>query len=349
MKQNGGTKRNKVWKKIRNIILLLVMLLGLLLGVAALAWHHFDPLGPVNPHDEENQLFTVQPGSSFGQIARDLEKAGLLKDQRIFSYYVRLCGDSGKFKAGEYLLNPAMDALTIKENLIKGKVATLTFTIPEGYHLRQIAQVFVKKGIATEEEFWDVIENGEFAQSFVQDLPQTERRLEGYLFPDTYTIAKGTPVKAVIEMMLKRFEEVYNRLPQNNTGLSMHEAVTLASIIEGESVLDEERTIIASVFFNRLKIGQRLEADATLQYVFDERKGRVLYEDLEIDSPYNTYRNKGLPPGPIGSPGEASLRAVFEPEDTKYYYFVARKDNSGEHVFSKTLAEHNKNKRLLGY
>ena len=334
---------------MRKRVLMLFIILGFLLGITAVTWKIINPLGPVNCHAQEEQLFRVKAGSSSSLIARDLEKAGLLKNRRVFNIYARLSGDAGKFKAGQYLLNPAMDALTIMEKLVRGKVATLTFTIPEGYHLRQIAQVFAKEGIAEEKEFWDVVENGQFTQSFLQDLPQTERRLEGYLFPDTYIIPKGMPVKEVIELMLQRFAQVYKQLPANNTGLSMHEVVTLASIVEGESVLDEERPIIASVFFNRLKIGQRLEADATLQYVFAERKGRVLYEDLEIASPYNTYRHQGLPPGPIGSPGEASLRAVLEPKDTTYYYFVARKDNSGEHVFARTLAEHNRNKRQLGY
>lgn len=340
-------KKKRTRKKKR--VLLLLISLGILIGTIALGWTLYNPLGPVNPLDQEEQLFTVKSGSSSTQIAHDLEQAGLLKNQRIFSIYARLSGDARKFKAGEYLLNPAMDALTIMEKLVQGKVATITFTVPEGYQLRQIAQVFAQKGIAEEEEFWELVKNGEFTQTFIQDIPQTENRLEGYLFPDTYTIAKGTPVKEVIAMMLERFAEVYKRLPPNNTGLSMHEVVTLASIVEGESVLDKERPIIASVFFNRLKIGQRLETDATLQYAFGERKTRVLYKDLEIDSPYNTYRHQGLPPGPIGSPGEASLRAVLKPEETKYYYFVARKDNSGEHVFARTLAEHNRNKRQLGY
>ncbi|HQD53644.1 MAG TPA: endolytic transglycosylase MltG [Peptococcaceae bacterium] len=345
------TRSRKKRARIVGLVLLILVLFAGVSGAGALLWWRAqDPLGPANPQDKEDRLFEVKAGSSLQQIARDLEQEGLLKDERIFYWYARLSGNAARLKAGRYLLNPAMDARTITEKLVEGKVATITFTIPEGYHLRQIAEVFAQKGIAEKEEFWEAIQNGSYNVPFLEELPpRSERWLEGYLFPDTYTVPLGTPVEKVIEVMLKRFAQIYDRLPSNNTGLTRHELVTLASIVEGESVLDEERPIIASVFFNRLKIGQRLEADATVQYLFDERKERVLYRDLEIDSPYNTYRNKGLPPGPIGSPGEASLRAVLQPADTKYYYFVARKDNSGAHVFAQTLDEHNRNKRRLGY
>ena len=228
-------------------------------------------------------------------------------------------------------------------------MVTVTFTIPEGYHLRQIVEVLTGQGIVTADEFWHLVKDGNFDYSFIKDLPRTERRLEGYLFPDTYTIPKGMAAEKVIDVMLKRFEQILNKMPPNESGLNLHETVTLASIVEGESMLDEERPLVASVFLNRLAIDMKLDSDATIQYLFDKRKQRVLLKDLEIKSPYNTYLNKGLPPGPIGSPGEASLRAVFQPAASKYYYFVARKDNSGEHVFSRTLQEHNANKRKLGY
>lgn len=335
-------------KRVRGVVVSLIIFV-LLTGAVALGVGLYSQLGPVDSQNKQEKLFVIKPGSSLIEITHNLKKEGFLKSSRVFLLYTRLTGNTSKIKAGEYLLNPALDVPKLTEKLVKGEVATITFTIPEGYHLRQIAQVFVKQGIATEEEFWKVVREGEFEYTFLADLPPTERRLEGYLFPDTYTIAKGMPVKEVIKMMLKRFDTVYKRLPPNETGLTTHEVVTLASIIEGESVVNKERAVIASVFFNRLKIGQRLEADATVQYLFDERKEQVLYRDLEIDSPYNTYRHQGLPPGPIGSPGEASLQAVLEPQDTKYYYFVARKDNSGEHVFARTLDEHNRNKRNLGY
>lgn len=336
----------KNMKRIQGVmrLLALVMVMGVFLGAI-----FYSQLGPVNAKDNVDRLFVVNKGDTSMQIAKNLEKEGFLKNAQVFVFYARLTGNLNKLKAGHYLFNPAMDVRQITTKLVEGKVAAITFTIPEGYHLQQIAEVLVKKEITTEKEFWAVVKEGDFAYPFLQDLPRTERRLEGYLFPDTYTIPLGMSTEEVIKMMLKRFDAVYKKLPPNKTGLTTHEVVTLASIIEGECLLDRERPLVASVFFNRLKIGQKLEADATVQYALETRKQRVLITDTKIESAYNTYRNKGLPPGPIGCPGEASLRAVLEPTDTNYFYFVARKDKSGEHVFAKTFAEHKKNKRVLGY
>ncbi|MDD2212442.1 MAG: endolytic transglycosylase MltG [Clostridia bacterium] len=333
-------------KRMRRVTKLIVLIVVIGVWGGAL---FYSQLGPVNAQDNVDRLFVVKQGAASLQIAKDLENEGLIKNAQVFTFYARATGKLNKLKAGHFLFNPAMNVRQITANLVEGKVASITFTIPEGYRLQQIAEVLAKKEIATEKEFWAVVKEGDFAEPFLQDLPKTERRLEGYLFPDTYTIPLGMSTEDVIKMMLKRFDAVYKKLPSNKTGLTTHEVVTLASIIEGECLLDRERSIVASVFFNRLQRGQRLEADATVQYVLETRKQRVLFKDTEIDSAYNTYRNKGLPPGPIGCPGEASLRAVLEPSDTPYFYFVARKDNSGEHVFAKTFDEHKRNKSQLGY
>lgn len=309
----------------------------------------YGQLGAVQPESNDENQFTIKNGSTPALIARNLEEQGLIKDAKSFLLYARLSGNIEKFKAGHYIIKPSLNVPEITKLLMEGRVATQTFTIPEGYHLRQIAEVLEKKGIAKKEEFWHSVKEGDFDYSFIKDLPKDEARLEGYLFPDTYTIAIGMKVDKVLDIMLKRFEEVYEKLPANETGLSMHQIVTLASIVEGEALLDKERPIIASVFHNRLKKNMKLDSCATIQYLFDERKAQILYEDLEIKSPYNTYKNGGLPPGPIGSPGESSLKAVLAPANTKYLYFVAKKDNSGEHVFSTSLQGHNNNKIKLGY
>ncbi len=343
LSKNAGRKRSKVRLLVGSLLVILLFFAGMVGAI----FHH--QLGPVNSNDLEEHSFVVEYGSTPGEIASNLARENLIKNQRSFLLYARITGKINQFKAGQYIFTPSHSSREIIDLLIEGRVATETFTIPEGYHLRQIAQVFAEKGIAEEEEFWDAVKNGEFDYPFLQDLPRDERRLEGYLFPDTYIIAKDMEVEKVLDVMLKRFAEVYKKVSPENPGLGVHDAVTLASIVEGESLLDRERPLVASVFLNRLEIGMKLDSDATIQYLFDERKGRVLYADLEIDSPYNTYRNRGLPPGPIGSPGEASLRAVFEPADTDYFYFVARKDNSGEHVFAATFSEHVRNKNLLGY
>lgn len=332
-------------KSARPIQIGIVILLLLFAGRAVF----YSQLEPVQKGQAEEVPFTVEYGAAPTSIAQNLAQQGLIKNAGAFLLYARLTGNLQKFKAGEYLLKASDSSIQIMDSLIKGKVVTVSFTIPEGYNLRQIAQVLAKKGLTTESEFWQVVREADFEYDFLRDLPKTERRLEGYLFPDTYIVPKGWETKKIIDVMLKRFAEVYHNLPPNESGLNMRETVILASIIEAESQVDKDRPLIASVFLNRLKINMLLQADATLQYVFAEHKDRVLLEDLKIDDPYNTYKYGGLTPGPIGSPGEASLRAVCQPAETDYYYFVAKKDGSGEHVFSRTLAEHNANKRKLGY
>lgn len=325
---------------------LMLILLALIVTLGAV---FFGQLGAIDPNNNNEVLFVVENGSTVGRIAQNLEGEGLIKNAGTFQLYARLTNSTGKLKAGQYILKPSYNIPQTMKILVEGRVATVSFTIPEGYHLRQIAEVLITQGFTSEDEFWRAVREGDYKYSFLNEIPKSERRLEGFLFPDTYIIPKGMTVEKILDVMLKRFDQVYKKLPANTSGLNMYEVVTLASIVEGESMLDKERPLVASVFLNRLNIGMKLDSDATIQYLFDERKTRVLFKDLEIDSPYNTYRNKGLPPGPIGSPGEASLRAVHEPDRSKYFYFVARKDNSGEHVFASTLQEHNANKRKLGY
>ncbi len=346
---NCSLAKNKKKSKIsltKIVLTSLFMIFMVLVGIGAV---FYGQLGPAYLEAEEEQLFIIERGTIPSQIALDLKEQGLIKNKKVFLLYARLTGKLNKFKAGQYLLTPSLNIPEITDKLVEGKVATTNFTIPEGYTLRQIAEVLANKGIAEEEEFWQAAKEENFDYPFLQGLPKNELRLEGFLFPDTYTIPKGMEVEKILDIMLKRFNEVYENLPANKGSLSIQEAVTLASIVEGEAVVDEERPIIASVFYNRLKIKMRLQSDATVQYAFKERKKRVLLKDLEIESAYNTYQNSGLPPGPIGSPGEASLRAVMEPAETDYLYFVATKDGSGEHLFAKTLTEHNRNKARLGY
>lgn len=330
----------------RSLLALSLIFLFLIIIVGAV---FYGQLGAISSDTADERVFMVKSGATPVEIANDLQREGLIKNAKVFLAYARLTGNIEKFKSGYYLLKPSQNSPQLVDALVKGKVATVNFTIPEGYHLRQIVEVLTKQGICTEAEFWRVVKEGDFNYSFIKDLPKNERRLEGFLFPDTYTIPKGMDTQKVIDMMLKRFDQVYKKLPPNNSGLNLYEVVTLASIVEGESRLDKERPLVASVFLNRLKINMKLDSDATIQYLFPKRKERVLYKDLEIDSPYNTYRYRGLPPGPIGSPGEASLRAVHEPDISKYLYFVARKDGSGVHEFAATLEEHGLNKRKLGY
>ncbi|MGI6227167.1 MAG: endolytic transglycosylase MltG [Peptococcales bacterium] len=305
---------------------------------------------PVDTNDKNEYSINIPQGSSTAKIAIILAQEKIIANPKYFEIYVRLNDVGNKLKAGDYTLSPSMSMKEIVDKLLVGQTISYKFTIPEGYTLKQICEVLVNKNLADEKEFWRVIEEEPFEQfEFLQEIPKDDKRLEGYLFPDTYIIPKGMSEKQIVEMMLKRFEQVYNQLPPNLSGLNFRDTVILASLVELESLVDIDRPLIASVFLNRLNIDMKLDCDATLQYIFPERKSRVLYKDLEIDSPYNTYKNKGLPPGPIGSPGKASLEAVHQPALSKYFYFVAKKDGSGEHVFSETLSQHNSNKKKLGY
>ncbi len=330
--------------KSRGLSLFLVILL--FAGAAGFFYYqsYQSNLQPYTGTAEEASLFTVEKGWTLTRIATELENAGYIRSAKDFVTYGKLKKTGGKLQAGNYLLSPSMSAEEVMNELVKGQVIVKTFTIPEGYHLRQICTTFVAEGISTEDAFWDAVKNGQYDYGFLEGLPKDDKRLEGYLFPDTYTIAEGTPVEKVLDRMLKRFSVIFEGLPENTSGLSMTELVTLASIVENEAKIDEERPMIASVFLNRLRDGMRLESCATIQYHFEEKKSRLLYADLEIDSPYNTYRHEGLPPGPICSPGKASLEAVAQPANTDYYFFVAKEDGSGGHVFSHSLSEHNKAK-----
>lgn len=329
----------------------IVLLSTMFLLVVLVGWFVLNSLFDANnPEDIQDYNINIQQGLSTAQIGQILANENIISNSKYFELFVRMNNFDGKLKAGDYTLSPSMSLKEIVDRLMKGQTINYKFTIPEGYTLKQICEVLVKKGLADEEEFWRVVREEPFSQfEFLKDLPKDDKRLEGYLFPDTYIVPKGISEKEIAELMLQRFEEVYNQLPLNESGLNFRDTVILASLVELESLVDVDRPLIASVFLNRLQIGMKLDCDATLQYIFPERKSRVLYSDLEIDSPYNTYKNKGLPPGPIGSPGKASLEAVHQPAKTKYFYFVAKKDGSGEHVFSKTLSEHNANKNKLGY
>lgn len=338
-----STKRRARRRRLLTVFSLLVILS--VIGVV----YFCNALGPAQPEMTAEKTFIVRNGATPGEIAHNLQQEGLIKNASVFLLYARLSGNLLKFKAGEYLLAPAFPVARIMEMLTKGQVSTVTFTVPEGRNLREIAKILEEQGIMGTEEFWRLVKEGDYSYPFLEGLPRDEHCLEGYLFPDTYKIPKGMVPEKVLDMMLARFEQIAERLPANQSGLTARQAVILASLVEGESKVDKDRPLIASVFLNRLRINMKLDSDATVQYLFDEHKERVLYKDLEIDSPYNTYRYRGLPPGPIGSPGEASLRAVWEPADTNYLYFVAKKDGSGEHVFTRTLAEHNRAKKELGY
>jgi UPF0755 protein len=281
--------------------------------------------------------FEIAAGEGLGAVARALEARGLIRSALALRAHARLQSLETRLKVGEYALSPDLSTQEIAEILASGRVRTHAVVIPEGIRAEEIADRLAVAGLADREAFLRFVFDPESPKRLSIEGPT----LEGYLFPDTYRFAKGLPAPQIAEAMVEEFREVHRELraslPENE--LSMRELVTLASIVEKETGVPEERPLIAAVFLNRMKRGMRLETDPTVIYgipEFDGNLRRVHLEDAE--NPYNTYQIPGLPPGPIASPGREAMRAVLEPADSPFLFFVSR--NDGTHVFSRSYGEH---------
>ncbi|HHV63668.1 MAG TPA: endolytic transglycosylase MltG [Peptococcaceae bacterium] len=302
-------------------------------------------LKPVADSGQE-QVFVLQEGMSASQIAKALEEMGIIRSAEAFRQLCRVEKADAKLKAGMYYLSPALSSREILDILLQGPEPDyIKVTIPEGYTVAEIVSTLAKNGLGTEKELYQAMQSfGTKDYSFLKDVPDGETRLEGFLFPDTYFFDRQSTPREVINRFLERFEkeltaQVKARLEELNT--SVYAWVTKASIVEREAVKQEERAIIAGVFENRLRLGMPLQSCATVQYILGEVKPVLSIEDTEIDSPYNTYKYPGLPPGPIANPGHASLNAALYPAQTDYLYFVAK--NDGTHAFATTYNEHLQN------
>jgi len=283
------------------------------------------------------QLFTVARGASLAHVARELRSAGLIRDARAFGWLARWRGQAEALRAGEYRLSAALPAGEILERLVVGRVATYEVVVPEGFTMAQIGERLAAQGLVEEVEFAAAVRDPEFIAS----LGFGSDSLEGYLYPETYQLPRGLGAAAVARLLVKHFQRAWESLePLAQTrDLDQHAAVTLASIVEKETGVAQERPLIASVFANRLARGMRLESDPTVIYGLAGFDGNLRRRDLDDpDNPYNTYRHPGLPPGPISNPGRAALHAVLAPAQSDYLYFVSR--NDGSHVFSRTYREH---------
>lgn len=336
--------------KVVLITLAVIVIIGVT-GAGIGGYYVYSNLQPVNPESDELVQVEVPMGSSGTRIATILKENNLIKNEKIFYYYVRYKGASG-FQAGEYYLSAASSPDQIIEQLKDGRVHVESerFTIPEGLSVEQIATHLESLELVDAATFLQVVNEVDFSQfSFIEGIPDVEHRkyrLEGFLFPETYDIKKGADEEEIIRVMLGQFEkELKDEWTEElqKRDLTFYDAVTLASIVEREAVLDEERKTIAGVFLNRMKDEWLLQSCATVQFVLGKQRDRLLFEDLEVESPYNTYINPGLPPSPIASPGRESLMAVIHPEEHSYYFFVTKKDDSGAHHFSKTYEEHLRN------
>ncbi len=283
-------------------------------------------------------MLTVEKGEAFSSITHQLSRMGLVRHPWVLDAYAYLRRYDRRIHAGTYQFTPGERPKDILAKLVRGDVLKVSVTIPEGFTAREIARVLGRSAGIDSTIFLEMVSKTDFWSEWDVETAS----LEGYLFPDTYWIPWGSDEEAVIEMMLLRLEKVFgDSLEQRCSEIKMteHEVLTLASIVEAETRIPEERPLVAAVYHNRLRRHMRLEADPTVAYAMGGYRGRLLYKDLSIASPYNTYVHFGLPPGPICSPGEASILAALYPDSaSKALYFVARGD--GSHIFSLTLQEH---------
>lgn len=334
-----------LWKRMASWLLLLLGL-GALTAMAAC---RYMTLPAATSKQAHTVIVSIPQGMTTSDIAELLQEKGIIRDARFLYWLSRLHRVEAKLQAGYYLLSSDMDLREVMHALRDGRVHVERVTIHEGLHLRQIADVLASKGLVDRERFLLLANDESLVYGDQPPIDKPHPSLEGYLFPDTYLFSPAMTEEQIIRTMVNRFMEVV--LPvvegrQAPLGMNLHEVVTLASIVEKEAVLQHEQPIIASVFINRLSVDMPLQADPTIAYLFDEHKPRISYADLQIDSPYNTYRYRGLPPTPIASPGASAIQAVMEPAETEWLFFVARGD--GTHIFSRTFREHVQARQQVG-
>ncbi len=333
--QNSHPKKGRSFS--RRLIILLVVI-----AVIVIYWNLRSLLGAVDASGE-GQLVSlhIANGSGASEIGQQLYDNGLIKNNKVFYWYAFFRGATRDLQSGSYVFSTEQSVPEIMERLLVGKVEEVDFTIPEGYNLENITSMLSKEGLIDEKEFTRLLTEGNFSYDFLPEIAKSESWLEGYLFPETYSINRNTTEEAIINLLLKQFGKVMENLDWQSfsaeSGYNLHQIVTIASIIEKESGTDADRPLIASVIYNRMDIGMKLDIDATLIYVL--HKNNLTNSDKKLKSPYNTYLYAGLPPGPIASPGKASLKAALCPAETDYYYYVLDPDTGG-HVFSETYAEH---------
>ena len=314
------------------IIISGLLLLGFGGGFALLS--QLQPVG----HPSQVVVLDISEGTSFSQVAQRLHQHNLIKSDWAFAWMGRLAGSDRKVIPGEYEFHGGMEPSTILKKITQGEVIQYTVTIPEGFSAKQIADSLHEQRLADREEFLRFTRD----PVFIQTLSMSVDDLEGYLFPDTYQFTRHMEPERLIATMVSRFKQAVTDEYQRRAmelGLSVHQVVTLASVIEKETARPDERSLISGVFYNRLRRKIPLQSDPTVIYALNEFDGNLRKKDLLLENPYNTYRVLGLPPGPIANPGKASIHAALYPAPTKYLYFVSR--NDGSHEFSATLAEHN--------
>jgi UPF0755 protein len=326
-------------KRIAIALLLFVLaVLGVIVARIVIA-----EVRPYKGYAGNEQFVEIPAGAGPASIGRRLVEAGVIRDTLGFRFELTRSGAGRRLQAGEYRFDRPMTVKEVVAKIARGDVYLLPITFREGLTILEMAQVFESRGFGPAAEFVAAASD----PTPIRDLDSAARDLEGYLFPDTYTMARQATAAQLVARMVAGFEQALTpklRADAAVRGLTVRELVTLASIIEKETGKAEERSLVAAVYANRLRIGIALQADPTVIYALQRAgryNGNLTRADLQSDSPYNTYRYPGLPPGPIAAPGKASLEAAVHPADAPYIYFVSRGD--GSHAFATTLAEHNQN------
>lgn len=325
----------------RTLTALIVVLL--LAGLGAGAWFYRRLFQPYKGYQGADQFVAIPAGTSSRAIADTLVRAGVVRDALTFQLALRVEGAAHRLQAGEYRFEGPLTPIEVVRQLAEGRVYLRPITFPEGLSAREMASLFERQGFGPAAAFEAAARNA----ALIRDLDPEATHLEGFLFPDTYALPRSATADQLVAGMVARFKQVFDqpmRQVAASRGLRVREVVTLASLVEKETGRPEERALVAAVYVNRLQAGMALQCDPTVIYALEQAgkyDGNLDKAGLAFDSPYNTYRYRGLPPGPIASPGRASLVAALAPAPVDYLYLVSR--NDGTHVFARTLAEHQKN------
>jgi UPF0755 protein len=324
-------------------VLILLVVVALLAGAGVGFSLYKRASEPYQGYTTGEQFVEIAQGSSTRTIGTSLTGAGVVRDNATFRAALWLTGSARALKAGTYRFDAPVSAVDVVRKIARGDTWVRRLTFPEGLNMLEMSKVYEQQKFGPAQSFLEAARD----ETPIANVDPAARVLEGYLFPETYSLPPNTPASRLVHLMVDRFEQLFTeemRQAAEARGLTTREVVTLASIIEKETAKADERPIVAAVYLNRLKARMPLQCDPTVIYAL-ERAGRyngnLTRADLEMDSPYNTYRFPGLPPGPIASPGLASLKAAVAPADVDFLYFVSR--NDGSHVFARTLDEHNAN------
>ncbi len=327
----------------RLFLVLVVLAVFAALGVAVVLYQRTSE--PFKGYEAAEQFVTIEPGSGTRTIGQRLIQAGVIRDEATFRAALWRSGRARALQAGEFRFDRPMTPAEVIDKIASGDVYNRRITFPEGLNIQEMARLYEQQGFGKAAAFVEAARD----PGAIRSLDPAATDLEGYLFPETYSVPRDTTAAKLVGLMVGRFKQLFTAEMQQAAQaleLTPREVVTLAALVEKETAQPSERPIVAAVYLNRLKIGMAMQADPTVIYALQRAgryNGNIRRDDLSFDSPYNTYRYPGLPPGPIASPGLASLQAAVSPANVDYLYFVSR--NDGSHVFARTLVEHNENVR----